>query len=38
MHAVHLRRIGKHVEEFILAITELFSLSLMAEVPQAKIN
>jgi len=30
-HTVHLRLIGKRIEDFLLVITELFSLGVMVE-------
>ena len=35
---VHLGLIGKHVEDFLLVLIELFSLSVTAESLRAKIN
>jgi len=37
-HAVHLRLIGKHAVDFLLVITQLFSLSVTAEALRAKIH
>jgi len=34
----HLRLIGKHVEDFLLVLIELFSLGVTAEALQANIN
>ena len=34
----HLRLIGKRVVDFLLVLTELFSLDVMAEALRAKIN
>ena len=35
---VHLKLIGKHVVEFLLVLTEVFSLGVTAEVLRAKID
>jgi len=34
----HLRLIGKHIVDFLLVLTELFSLGIMAEALQANIG
>ena len=38
MHDDHLRLIGKCIVDFLLVSTELFSLSVMAEVLRANID
>ena len=38
MYDVHLGLIEKRVEDFLLVITELFSLDVMAEALRAKID
>jgi len=37
-YAVHLRLIGKRMVDFLLVLTEIFSLGVMAEVLRVKID